>query len=181
MAKSSEKVPARTGQGRAGVLESMWPPLGTLHSEIDRLFEEFGDGWPLGRMRSGRFADAFRGTPFAAGAAMPFVDVVDKEKELLVKAELPGMNEDEIEVNLSDTTLTISGEKKEEHQEGEEKGNRFVSERLYGSFQRSFPIPEGIDREKITAHFDKGVLTLTLPKKPEAQKKVKKIKVKAKK
>jgi HSP20 family protein len=98
-----------------------------------------------------------------------------------VRAELPGIDEKDIDVRLSDGTLTIRGEKKEEREEREEGGSYYVSERRYGSFQRSFRIPEGIDHDKVDASFRKGVLTITLPKTPEAQQKAKKIEVKGEK
>jgi HSP20 family protein len=90
------------------------------------------------------------------------------------------MDEKDIDVRLSEDTLTIRGEKKEEREEREE-GNYYVSERRYGSFQRSFRVPKGIDPDKVDANFQKGVLTITLPKTPEAQQKAKKIEVKGEK
>lgn len=86
------------------------------------------------------------------------------------------MNEKNIEVKLSNGTLTIRGEKKEEKEEKEK--DYYLSERRYGSFERSFQLPEGIDANKIEAQFAKGVLKVVLPKSPEAQKGVKKIAVK---
>ena len=83
-----------------------------------------------------------------------------------------------IEVKVADDILTIKGEKKEEKEEKDK--NYYMSERRYGSFQRSFQLPAGVDQSKIDASFQKGVLTVTLPKSPEAQKKEKKIAVKAK-
>lgn len=82
---------------------------------------------------------------------------------------------------ISDGVLSIRGEKKEEKEEGEEGSGYYVSERRYGSFQRSFQLPEGIDLDKVDATFKNGLLTVTLPKTKEAQEKVKKIKVNAEK
>jgi HSP20 family protein len=87
------------------------------------------------------------------------------------------MDEKNIDVKVADGTLTIKGEKQEEKEE--KKKDYYLRERSFGSFERSFAIPEGVDADKIEASFNKGVLTLTLPKKPEAQKPVKKIDVKA--
>ena len=110
-------------------------------------------------------------------ATFPTADVVEGEKDYKITAELPGMSEKDIEIALAGDVLTLKGEKKEEH---EEKGqNRYVSERRYGSFQRSFALPEDADPEKIEAAFKNGVLTVTLPKRPEAQAKQRKIEVKA--
>ena len=107
----------------------------------------------------------------------PAVDIVEGEKAYEVTAELPGMDDKDIEVTLTDDVLTIKGEKREEKEE-KRKNYRF-SERHYGAFERSFEAPEGVDADKIEANFKKGVLTVTLPKKPEAQKATKKIDVKA--
>ena len=87
------------------------------------------------------------------------------------------MDEKNIDVKVADGTLTIKGEKQEEKEE--KKKDYYLRERSFGSFERSFAIPEGVDADKIEASFKKGVLTLTLPKKPEAQKPAKKIDVKA--
>ena len=135
---------------------------------------------PFRRHRRG-LTEPFRGTPLAWGTGMPAVDVIDKEKEVEVRAELPGMDEKDIDVRLSGDTLTIQGEKKEEREEREEGGSYYVSERRYGSFQRSFRVPEGIDRDKVDASFRKGVLTITLPKTPEGQQKTKKVEIKSEK
>ena len=104
------------------------------------------------------------------------VDVVDKERSYEVTAELPGIDPDNISVKFSTGTLTIKGEKKEEK---EEKGKDYVlSERRWGSFQRSFRVPTSIDEEKIEATFSNGVLTIVLPKSAEAQKAEKAIDIK---
>ncbi len=92
-------------------------------------------------------------------------------------AELPGMDEKNIEVKLSNGSLTIRGEKQEDKEE--KKKDYFVQERRFGSFERTFGLPEGVDREKIEASFKKGVLTVKMPKTPEAQKGEKKIAVKS--
>ena len=101
------------------------------------------------------------------------MDVAEHEKAYEITAELPGMDESNIDVKFSDGTLTIKGEKKDEREERQK--DYHLSERRYGSFQRSFSVPDGVDADKIEAHFKNGVLTVTLPKKPEAQKSEKKI------
>ncbi len=112
------------------------------------------------------------------GVSAPFVDVVEKEKECQISAELPGLDEKDVEVSIADDLLTIKGEKKEEREE--KAKNYYASERRYGAFQRSFQIPSGVDADKIGASFQKGVLMVTLPKTPEAQTKEKKIAIEAK-
>jgi HSP20 family protein len=113
----------------------------------------------------------------AGWSGAPVVDVAEREKDYEITAELPGMDEKDIEVSLSDDVLTIKGEKKEEKEERQK--DYHVSERRYGSFQRSLRVPDGVDANKIEAKFKNGVLTLILPKSPEAQKKKKKIEVKS--
>jgi len=87
------------------------------------------------------------------------------------------MDQKNVEVKVANGNLTIMGEKQEEKEE--KKKDYYLHERHFGSFERSFEIPEGVDADKIEANFKKGVLTVTLPKKPEAQKPAKKIEVKA--
>jgi HSP20 family protein len=180
MAEESGKVPVKSEE-RRGMLESPWESLMSLRDEIDRMFGEIWSGESLSPFRRRARATPFRSIPFAWGPGMPAVDVIDKEKEVQVRAELPGMDEKDIDVRLSGDTLTIQGEKKEEREEREEGGSYYVSERRYGSFQRSFRVPEGIDRDKVDASFRKGVLTITLPKTPEGQQKTKKVEIKSEK
>ena len=90
---------------------------------------------------------------------------------------MPGMDEKNIEVKVANSNLSIKGERHEEKEEKEK--DYYLRERNFGSFERSFDVPEGVDGDKIEASFSKGVLTVTLPKKPEAQKPAKRIEVKA--
>lgn len=162
------KLPIKHEQGFAPSLFE-WRPFESLRRQIDRLFEDFP--W-----RGAHEFQPLEGIP--AGFAAPAVDVIEKDKEFEITAELPGLDEKNVEVKLSDGTLTISGEKREEKEE-KEKGYCY-SERRYGSFKRGFRLPEGVDFDKIEAAFEKGVLTLHLPKKPEAQKPEKMIAIKTK-
>ena len=107
----------------------------------------------------------------------PAVDITEDAAAYKVTAELPGMSEKEIEVVLSDDTLTLKGEKRQEKEQKEK--NFYLSERSYGSFQRSFTLPDGVDRDKIAADFSKGVLTISMPKTAKAKEAEKKIEVKA--
>jgi HSP20 family protein len=106
----------------------------------------------------------------------PAADVVEGEREYRITAELPGMSEKDLEISLGGDVLTVKGEKKEEREE--QGGNRYVAERRFGSFQRSFRLPEDADPDRIEAGFKNGVLTVTLPKRPEAQAQRRKIEVK---
>ena len=152
-----------------------WHPFDSLHREIDRLFDDFGSGfrWPFGRSLFG--TEPFRRE--MTWPTMPAVDVVETERAYEVTADLPGMDEKNIEVKVADGVLMIKGEKQQEKEE--KKKDYHLQERSFGSYQRSFELPEGVDTDRIEASFKKGVLTVTLPKKPEAQKSTKKIEVRA--
>jgi HSP20 family protein len=153
-----------------------WHPLDSLRREIDKLFEDFG----LRSLRAPLGRNSVDPEPFWRGeimfAKVPAVDFVDDDKAYVVSAELPGMAESDVEVKFSDGTLTIRGEKKEEKEE--RKKDYYLSERRYGSFQRAFQVPHGVDAEKIEARFANGVLTVRLPKAPETAKNEKKIEIK---
>ena len=107
----------------------------------------------------------------------PAVDITEDDAGYKMTAELPGMNEKEIEVALSEGMLTLKGEKRQEKEQKDK--NFYLSERSYGSFQRSFALPDGVDRDNIAADFAKGVLTITLPKTAKAKEAEKKIEVRA--
>lgn len=149
-------------------------PFESLRREIDRVFDAFPMGFPRGR----RAFDLDLSWPReAAWPVMPAVDVAEKDGAYEISAELPGMDEKDIEVKVSNGTLTIKGEKKEEKEQRDK--DFYLSERRYGSFARSFEVPAGIDPARIEARFAKGVLMVTLPKSPEAKQNEKKIEVKA--
>jgi HSP20 family protein len=175
MAKAESKVPVKTEETeRAPALQS-WRPFESLRREVDRIFEDFDrDLWrfPLRRTTE---AEPYMMREFAWRT--PAVDIVDKGNAFEITAELPGMDEKDIEVKLSNGSLMIRGEKREEKEE--KRKNYYLHERHFGSFERNFPVPEGIDPERIEANFKKGILSVTLPKKPEAIKPERKIEVKA--
>ncbi len=173
---AESKAPVEIGgKGRAsrsGI--DLWRPMNSLRREVDRLFEDFDrDFWRVPFRRSASMLEPFwRGEEGPA----PAVDIIEDEKAYEVTAELPGMDDKDIEVTLKDDVLTIKGEKREEKRQKEK--NYRLSERCYGAFERSIEAPEDVDADKIEARFEKGVLKVTLPKKPEAQKTEKKIEVK---
>jgi HSP20 family protein len=155
-------------------LVQAWHPFESLRREVDRLFEDFDRGsWFAPFRRSIFDIEPVLGRRMPA---TPAVDIVEKENAYEVTAELPGMDEKNIEVKLENGGLTIRGEKQEAKEE-KRKGYH-LQERRFGSFERYFAVPEGVDGDKIDASFKRGVLTVTLPKKPEAQKPAKKIDVK---
>ena len=132
--------------------------------EMNRLFDDFFRGFdasPFGEENFRKFS--------------PAVDIRENEKEVAIHVELPGMDEKDVEVLLTEDTLTIKGEKKEEK---ENKGkDHYHLERVFGSFQRVIPLPLGVDSQKTEAKFKKGVLRIKLPKREEAKSIGKKIQI----
>jgi HSP20 family protein len=138
-----------------------------LQRDVNRLFDSFWRGFG---------PPSFGGFEEAGGRLQPRTDIAETDKEVEVKIELPGIDEKDVDVALSEGVLTIKGEKKSER---EEKGGDFyLTERSFGAFQRSIQLPSGVDIDKVSAEFAKGVLTVRMPKLPEAQSTVKKIEVK---
>ena len=173
MSANPSNVPVQTSNAPRQVPSNEWRPFGSLRREIDRLFDDFDRGFlgfPFRRSLN-------EWEPRWLGEMVPAVDIAEKDKAYEITAELPGLDQNNIELKLSNGTLTIKGEKKQETEE--KKKNSYVSERRYGAFERSFQIPQDVDETKIEASFSKGLLTVTLPKSAEAQKSVKTIAVKA--
>jgi HSP20 family protein len=133
-----------------------WDPsreVDSLQSEMNRVFDAFFGG-PTGN--SGR-----------ARRWVPAMDLVESDDHLVLRADLPGLERDDVDIEIKDGVLTVSGERKSEH---EEKADGFYRvERAYGSFSRSLSLPDGIDADQVTAEFDKGVLEVRIPK-PEERK-----------
>ncbi|QHP66256.1 Hsp20/alpha crystallin family protein [Bradyrhizobium sp. LCT2] len=152
-----------------------WRPFEALRKEVDRLFEDFGtdDFW----RRPFHSLAGFERNWAQKLVSTPAVDVTESDKAYEITAELPGMDEKDIEVNVANDGLTIKGEKKFEREEKQK--DYYVSERRYGSFERHFGLPKDVEADKIEASFRNGVLKVTLPKTAEAQKPAKKIEVKA--
>jgi HSP20 family protein len=135
-----------------------WEPareLNTLQNEMNRLFNTFFD------------------SPLPNGGAvgqrrwLPAMDLVETQDDFVLRADLPGLSEGDVNIELEDNVLTISGERKSEHEENKEGFHRV--ERAYGSFARSLTLPEGVNAEGIKASFDRGVLEVRIPK-PEERK-----------
>ena len=143
-------------------------PFQSLQREMDRLFEDF----------FGTFDTPWPSLASDDRLITPRLDVKEDDKAFVVSAELPGVDQKDIEVSMSGGGLVIKGEKKAETKE--EKANYLRVERSYGSFMRTLPLPAEVDQNKIEAAFSNGVLTVTLPKSEEAKRTAKKIAVKAK-
>jgi HSP20 family protein len=122
----------------------------------NRFFEEFFDDFP--------FASS---TPESRESWIPSVDILEKDGNLILRAELPGMTEKQIDLKLEGNTLTLKGERKMDNED--KKSNYHRVESFYGSFTRSFRLPDTVDTEKINADYRNGVLTVTLPQKPEVR------------
>jgi len=137
-------------------------PLGWFRGEIDRLFEEFGR--PAGNL--------FNFATHVAGP-QPVMELRDNGKDYRLSAELPGLAADDVELEVADGVLTISGEKKQETERKE--GGYLLSERRYGSFARQIALPSDVDCDAITAKFEHGVLRLTLGKDQKAAARVRKV------
>jgi len=140
-------------------------PFALIKRRMDDIFEDFLHGFDL--------------QPFESrlGVFSPNIDVVENDKEIRISAELPGMEEKDIEVSLNRDSLSIKGEKKEEK---EDKGKGYYRmERSYGSFSRTIPVPVEVETDKVEAKFKKGVLNITLPKTAKAVAETKKIPIKA--
>lgn len=159
--KEGTSLPIR--RGRRGI------SLFDFRNQMNRLFDEF-------------FERPFALSPFfdefdLVGDFAPRIDIAESDKEITITADLPGVEPEDIDIYLEGNTLTISGEKQAEK---EEKGKRFYRlERSYGSFYRTIPLPEEVEEDKIDATFKRGVLKIRLPKTAEAQKRTKRITVKA--
>ena len=139
-------------------------PFSLMHPDMESLFDDFFRGFDL---------DPFFGPDITSYS--PKVDVKEGEKEIRVLAELPGMDEKDINVSLDKNSLTLRGEKKEE-KEGNEKGYHRL-ERSYGSFCRTIPLPVEIESDKVSASYKKGILTITIPKSKKVKDEKKKIKI----
>jgi len=155
---------------------SSFIPFKSLRREIDRLFEDYDRGaWRSPFRTNWSLEPFFHGE--VRWPAIPTVDVAETEGAYKVTAELPGMDEKDVDVTLASNILTIKGEKTEEKEET--KPDYHVQERHFGAFERHFPIPDGVETAEIEATFKNGVLTVVLPKKAEAKKPEQKIEVKA--
>ena len=173
MAEAATKLPVKKSAAPARTED--WAPFESLRREIDRLFDDFRPfDW---RLPSKVLGFEVPRVSSAEWQVAPAMDLIEKDDAYEITAELPGLNEKNVEIKLSNHTLTIKGEKSEEKED--KRKDYYLSERRYGSFQRSFQLPEGVDADKIDAHFTKGVLTVKLPKTAEAKKAEKTIAVKS--
>lgn len=149
--------------GSRGLTPFERDPLASFHRQVDRLFDNVFA--PLETRSFGA----------AAAGAWPSVDVHETDQVYRVTAELPGLEQKDVEVSLRDNALTISGEKREEYKT--EDGGRTYAERTFGRFQRTIPLETEVDADKVQASFKNGVLTVEAPKNPAARDKTRRIEV----
>jgi HSP20 family protein len=148
-------------------------PFALMRREMDRMFESFSRDWGMPAAAGG-----FASPPAATGGfASLKVDVAESDKGLEISAELPGIDQKDIQLDLADGILTIKAEHQAEKEEKDEKKHYHLIERSRGSYLRRFAIPFEPEADKIQASFDKGVLHITVPRSKAAEKKVKKIKI----
>ncbi|MFZ5764890.1 MAG: Hsp20/alpha crystallin family protein [Thermodesulfobacteriota bacterium] len=160
-------IPIRRGasQLRQPNEEAIRHPLKELHQEMDRLFDDMLRG----------FAPFFPTPLSAATLIKPQVDIRATEKEYTVSAEIPGVDEKDISIEVNNSTLTIRGEKRQDKEEKET--NYYRIERSYGAFQRILSLPGDGDTDAIRAHFKNGVLTITIPRKAQEKSAVRQIEI----
>jgi HSP20 family protein len=180
MAKKPKSVPVKKEAPAEG--HPSWPaldelvPWRSLREEIDRVFEGFAKGWPS-LLRPEPFRWPAETLARAGFEMSPVVDLSETDKAYEIKAELPGMDEKDVTLTLRDDVLTLKGEKKSEREE--KKEDYYLSERRFGSFRRSFRLPDDANADKIQASYAKGVMSITVPKSASTKKKERKISVKS--
>ncbi len=178
MANDESKVPVEQRTSGAApppaAFMQAWRPFDTLRREVDRLFDDF----TLNPFRLPLRRPAFDLESFWSAdswLAQPAIDLVERDNAFELTAEMPGLEEKNIEVDVANGVLTVKAHKEED--KAEKKEDFHLRERRFGSFVRSVRLPETVDSDKIEASFKNGVLKVTLPKKPGAQKPTKKIEV----
>ena len=131
-----------------------WPDIAVLQDRLNSLFSEFAR--PEGESEAA-----------AAGSFVPAVDIYEDAQKLVLKLEVPGVKQDDLEIHVENQILTVKGERKFETEEKEENFHRI--ERRYGSFVRTFTLPQTVDTDAVTASYDAGILSISLAKKAEAK------------
>lgn len=166
--KLGELLPWRERSQVPAARDDFWDPMIAFRRDIDRMFDDFfgsfgARAWPS-------LGAGWRGVA-------PAVDIDETDKEMVITAEMPGLEEKDFEVMVAGDVLTIKGEKKAEHEQ--KNGNGQYMERRYGAFSRSVQLPFEVADENIEAKYDKGVLTIRIPRPAGVPKSVRRIEVKA--
>jgi HSP20 family protein len=160
-------MPWREKSQTPAMREDFFDPFVTFRREVQRMMDDFVNGFDNGGLAT---MNGWKGSA-------PAVDIAETEKEMVITAEMPGLDEKDFQISISGDVLTIKGEKKIEHEE--KNGNGYHRERRYGAFSRSLRLPFEVKDEQIDATYQKGVLTIHVPKPADAQKAVRQIEVKA--
>ena len=189
--KEAPKPKTENGRGQTkeiaprtpvGPLATSGVPFAFLHRfvrDIDHLFDDFGlePRWHMPRLlRRGR---KLMEREFAALDWSPRVNVVEREGQILIRADLPGLSKEDVKVEVGDDMITVEGERK--HQKKEEREGYYYSECSYGSFYRAIPLPDGSEASKATAEFHNGVLEVTVPAPSRPEPKIRRLEVTEKK
>jgi HSP20 family protein len=173
MANDSQTVPAKHASNESHSA----PTTGTvkaLRDQINHLLDSFSSSRSLNPFDHKLFdVEPLWRWRAPIGPAMPAIDLVEKDHEYKISAELPGMEEKDLEISMTGDTLTITGEKKA--QKEEKAKDYYMAERSYGTFRRAIQLPEDVDKEKVNAKYEKGVLIVRLPKLPGAETRSRKI------
>lgn len=164
--KVTDLIPSNNSGRDVGPQGEPVDPLRALRHDIDRAFEQF---W---RMLPSPFLQSAPSAPDSVR-----VDVIDNNKVVTVTAELPGLSEDDIELSISDDFLTIRGERRTDRKTDD--GGVIVHERVYGAFQRTLLLPDGVYADAASASFKNGILTIEIPKTPESIASIRRIPVQA--
>ncbi|MDA0240176.1 MAG: Hsp20/alpha crystallin family protein [Proteobacteria bacterium] len=178
--KTETKKSKKSSERNVPITNDWGWSVDNLHHQFDRLYDQMFKahemfGTPLPRWKD---INPARGdaAAFTGPSVLPQTDICETDEQFTMTLDLPGMTEDEVDLKIKDGRLTVSGEKSTEREE--EEKDYHLRERRFGSFSRSFRIPESVDDTKIKAEFSQGVLSVTLPKKPTAASTARKIKVK---
>jgi HSP20 family protein len=153
LARRESSLPSLFGEGFMGA--NPFSFMRRMKDDMDRMFESFMPGMSA---RSGQEVQARGGAP---GMWMPRVEVLEREGNLMVRADLPGIRKEDLQIDVTDDALVLRGERRQESEE--ERGGLYRSEVTYGSFHRAIPLPEGANAENAQARFENGVLEITIP------------------
>jgi HSP20 family protein len=159
-------IPWRDSKPSTPAMRSDADPLVSFRREVDRMFDDFFSGF--GRNRNAR-ANTWQDV-------VPTIDLSEDDKEVVIMAELPGLDDKDFEVTVSGDVLTLKGEKKSEHTQ--QNGNAAYTERRFGSFSRSVRLPFEVKDEHVEATYDKGVLSVRVPKPADLQRPARRIEIK---
>lgn len=142
-----------------------WEPfeeIKRLENEIDDIFSQFWKNTKIPKLSLPQAKTQKEIAPFGSAVWEPAVDIIEKDNEIIIKCNLPGVNRNDVKIKINPESIVISGEaKKEKKEEGE---NYFIEERVYGSFSKVLPLPSEVDPEKAQASFENGVLEIKAPR-----------------